>query len=89
MDNLLKYVPLATLLLVGIILPWVYRMHDRDTQGRRERGATLEKKFDVLSDCIQKHMDEDRLSFREVHQRLDQHLALHSRGLGQRGGNDG
>ena len=88
MDNLLKYVPLATLILVGIVLPWLYRIRDRDTQERRERGAAMEKKFDALSACIQKHNDEDRIAFREVHQRLDQHLSLHSRGLERRGGGE-
>lgn len=89
MDEILKYVPLATLLLVGIVLPWLYRIRDRDTQERRERGQAMDKRFDHLADCIQQHIDEDRVSFREVHQRLDQHLAIHSRGLERRGGNDG
>ena len=88
MENLLKYVPLATLILVGIVLPWLYRLRDRDLQERRERQQSMDKKFDALNDCIQKHIDEDRINFREVHQRLDQHLAMHSRGLERRGSND-
>ena len=88
MDQLLKYAPLFSLLL-PVMIGWLYRLRDRDLQERRERQQSMDKKFDALNDCIQKHIDEDRINFREVHQRLDQHLAMHSRGLERRGGNDG
>jgi len=89
MDDLLKYVPLATLILVGLVLPWLYRIRDRERQERRERQQALDKQFDGFTNAIQKHIDEDRVNFREVHQRLDQHLAMHSRSLEGRGGDDG
>ena len=88
MDQLLKYAPFLSL-LVPVMIGWLYRINDRDRQERRERQQSMDKKFDALGDCIQKHIDEDRVNFREVHQRLDQHLAMHSRGLDRRGGDDG
>ena len=87
MDQLLKYAPLFSLLL-PVLIAWLYRLRDRDLQERHERQERMEKKFDALGDCIQKHIDEDRVNFREVHQRLDQHLVMHSRGLERRGSND-
>ena len=88
MDQLLRYAPLFSLLM-PVLIWWLYRIQDRDSRERRERQERMDKKFDALGNSIEKHIDEDRVNFREVHQRLDQHLALHSRGLALRGGTDG